>query len=200
MICLGSLKLRTHRHRHPYPTPHPPHAPRVCSIYRSYRRHLPNLIVGFDVEWRPSFQRGVQNRIAILQLCVGQRCLIFQLAHADAIPRELRDFLADPRFTFVGVRVEQYSRKLLEHHGLRVGSVQDLRSMAVDYFEDKAVKRFGLKDLAYLVLNVNVEKPRRIATGAWDAAVLTCAQVKYAFLDAYLSFQMAVKMISDERF
>jgi hypothetical protein len=58
--------------------------------------------VGLDVEWRPSFS-GAYSKTAIHQLCVGRRCLIFQLLHADYVPNTLDEFLSDPDYTFVGV-------------------------------------------------------------------------------------------------
>jgi hypothetical protein len=63
-------------------------------IYRIHRRRLDRLIVGLDVEWRPSFTRGVpRGPVALLQICVGRRCLVFQILRADYIPDALHDFL-----------------------------------------------------------------------------------------------------------
>ena len=78
-----------------------------------YRWVYHKLIVGLDVEWRPSYYMcGEQNPVALLQLCIGHRCLIFQLLHADFFPRALERFLADPDFRFVGVGVQDDADRL----------------------------------------------------------------------------------------
>jgi hypothetical protein len=58
--------------------------------------------VGLDVEWRPR-SSGAYSKTTIHQLCVGRRCLIFQLLHADYVPNTLDEFLSDPDYTFVDV-------------------------------------------------------------------------------------------------
>ncbi|MQL93568.1 hypothetical protein Taro_026214 [Colocasia esculenta] len=68
-------------------------------VQHIHRRRLNRLVVGLDVEWRPNFGRGVENPPAILQLCVGRRCLVFQILHADYVPDRLASFLEDERFT-----------------------------------------------------------------------------------------------------
>uniref|UniRef100_A0A7N2KYH8 Uncharacterized protein n=1 Tax=Quercus lobata TaxID=97700 RepID=A0A7N2KYH8_QUELO len=67
----------------------------LSDIYRIHHRRLQRLIVGFDNEWRPSFNRNIQNSVATLQLCVGRRCLIFQLVYAAHFPNSLIEFLGD---------------------------------------------------------------------------------------------------------
>lgn len=86
----------------------------IDDILHIHRRHLNRLIVGIDVEWCPHKFYGTseQNPIALLQICIGHRCLIFQLIHCDYIPEELCDFLEDDRFKFVGVGIEEDADKL----------------------------------------------------------------------------------------
>ncbi|KAL6614795.1 hypothetical protein ACP70R_037065 [Stipagrostis hirtigluma subsp. patula] len=86
-----------------------------------HRRRLHKLIVGLDVEWRPTFSEEY-SPTALLQLCVGRRCLIFQLLHADDIPDELHDFLGDPDFRFVGVGVEDDADRLYNDYDLEVAN------------------------------------------------------------------------------
>lgn len=86
----------------------------IDDILHIHRRRLNHLIVGVDVEWCPNGlhdTRG-QNPVALLQICVGRRCLIFQLIHCDYIPGELCDFLEDDRFTFIGVGIGEDADKL----------------------------------------------------------------------------------------
>lgn len=166
----------------------------ISDIYRIHRRRLPHLIVGLDVEWRPRFKAGC-NPAATLQLCVGSRCLIFQLLYADSIPKSLAEFLLQPDFTFVGVGVEEDVEKLLEDYELSVGQSLDLRSLAAEELGIRELKQAGLKRLAAQVLGIEVNKPRRITMSAWDAEMLNSDQVQYACIDAFLSFEIGRTLI-----
>lgn len=70
-------------------------------------------------------------------------------------------------------------------YGLRVGNVVDLRELT-----GKEMKNAGLKTLAKEVLGKEVEKPKKVSMSRWDNACLTLAQVQYACLDAFLSFEI----------
>ncbi|KAL0383399.1 UNVERIFIED_CONTAM: hypothetical protein Scaly_0627200 [Sesamum calycinum] len=85
----------------------------ISDIESIHRNRLHCLIVGLDVEWRPSFNRYQQNPVATLQLCVGRRCLIYQIIHSDDdIPDSLVDFLSNGDYTFVGVKIYSNLDKL----------------------------------------------------------------------------------------
>jgi hypothetical protein len=85
-------------------------------------------IAGLDVEWRPARVPGpVVPPVAVLQICVDHRCLVFQILRADYVPDALSRFLADHRFTFVGVGIGDDVAKLGAGYGLWVASAVDLR-------------------------------------------------------------------------
>ncbi|KAJ1437337.1 Ribonuclease H-like superfamily [Sesbania bispinosa] len=155
------------------------------------------LIVGLDIEWRPNTQRYIENRVATLQLCVNRRCLIFQIIHAPFLPNSLISFLSNANNTFVGVGIEGDVEKLLEDYSLRVANFVDLRSLAADVFGDPQMRNAGLKALAERVLNQTVEKPRRITMSKWDNLWLTAEQVKYATVDAFVSFEIGRRLYSN---
>ncbi|KAJ8622424.1 hypothetical protein MRB53_030953 [Persea americana] len=166
----------------------------VSDIYRIHRRRLSrrdvhHFIVGLDVEWRPNFSRN-RNPVATLQLCVGHRCLIFQLIYADYIPDSLVGFLSEPDFTFVGVGIAEDVEKLAEDYELFVGQTSELGSTAAEQLGVRDLNRAGLRRLANVVLEVDVEKPRRITMSKWDSEYLSSDQVMYACLDAFLSFEI----------
>ncbi|KAF8413031.1 hypothetical protein HHK36_001005 [Tetracentron sinense] len=168
----------------------------IANIRHVHRHRINHLIVGLDVEWRPSFSRNIENPVAILQLCVGRSCLIFQLLYASSIPPSLVDFLNNPNFTFVGVGIEADVEKLLEDYGLQVSRRLDLRGLASTVLNMRELRNAGLKGLAKEVLDKDVEKPRRVTMSRWDAEFLTYAQVQYACVDAFLSFEMGRSLIS----
>lgn len=91
----------------------------IGDIHRIHHRRLDRLIVGLDVEyWRPINLDGTYGRkaVALLQLCVGRRCLIFQLHYSDFIPDKLLDFLKDDRFKFVGVGINGDAENLKQRY------------------------------------------------------------------------------------
>lgn len=166
-------------------------------ILRIHRRRLYRLIVGLDLEWRPSNSR-FQNPVAVLQLCVGRRCLVFLLLHADYVPNALLDFLADDRFTFVGVGIDGDVERLSDDHDISVGHTTDLRGLAAEKMNRPELNQKGLARLAEEVLGVEVRKPRRVTMSRWDQRDLTFDQIKYAAVDAFLSFEIGRRLIDDD--
>nr|GME11771.1 Werner Syndrome-like exonuclease [Ipomoea batatas]GME11827.1 Werner Syndrome-like exonuclease [Ipomoea batatas] len=132
----------------------------VNEIHHNSGHVLHNLVLGLDIEWHPCSE-GEHNPAATLQLCVGERCLIFLLLHKDYIPRSLLAFLAHPRFTFVGVGVQDDADKLLRDHGLAVRNVVDLRLAQIVYGSEE-YRRMGLKKMAWRILGRVMEKPREL--------------------------------------
>ncbi|OEL27078.1 hypothetical protein BAE44_0011905 [Dichanthelium oligosanthes] len=160
-------------------------------IYRIHRRRLHRLVVGLDVEWRPSYGYGyTAPPVALLQICVGRRCLVFQILHADYIPDSLFDFLADERFTFVGVGIDDDVQKLRAGYGLEVECTEDLRSLAADELGNPALRSAGLEALVWEVMGVQMSKPHHVRVSAWDSRVLSYNQLMYACVDAFASFEV----------
>ncbi|XP_068640674.1 3'-5' exonuclease-like [Aristolochia californica] len=104
----------------------------IHEVYRAHQHRIDSLVVGLDVEWRPSYVSKVTYPVAITQLCVGRRCLIFQFLYADNIPESLYEFLAKPNFSFVRVGVKEDARKLDHEYGLVVNKPVELPALAVD--------------------------------------------------------------------
>ncbi|CAO2171375.1 unnamed protein product, partial [Urochloa humidicola] len=112
-------------------------------LAETYRLHRRGHVAGLDVEWRPVLAQ--RSPVAVLQLCVGHRCLVFQILRADRIPAMLAAFLADPRFTFVGVGIHDDAAKLRAGYGLRVANAADLRRLAADAMGRPEPLRAGLQ-------------------------------------------------------
>ncbi|KAI3757638.1 hypothetical protein L6452_05181 [Arctium lappa] len=171
----------------------------IAEIERIHSRRLHCLIVGLDVEWRPNQSRYSDNPVATLQLCVGARCLVFQILHSPTIPQSLINFLRNPSYTFAGVGIESDLEKLTEDYNLVVANMADVRLLAADKYGVRELRNSGLKILAMRVLGKEINKPKGITMSRWDNQWLTPAQVQYACIDAFLSFEIARILISGDR-
>ncbi|KAL8142727.1 hypothetical protein V2J09_015759 [Rumex salicifolius] len=161
--------------------------------------HINFIVVGLDIEWKPNRRRYEENRAATLQLCVGNKCLIVQLIHVDSIPRSLGDFLSSTRHIFVGVGVESDLAKLEEDYGLVCNSHRDVRRVALDTWQDGILSRCpGLKELADVVAGISVDKPKRVTMSNWEKWILADDQIRYACIDAYASFCIAILKLNGE--
>ncbi|KAL8489217.1 hypothetical protein ACS0TY_025210 [Phlomoides rotata] len=109
---------------------------------------------------------------------------------APNIPRRLREFLGDTNYTFVGVGITNDVRKLREDYGLEVAKSRDLSSWAANELEKKELNNGGLKSLVKEILGKEMDKPKIVTLSRWNNRVLSNAQVAYACLDAYFSFEL----------
>ncbi|KAJ1689791.1 hypothetical protein LUZ63_013946 [Rhynchospora breviuscula] len=71
-------------------------------------------VVGIKITYAPcSLSRSVRagmREIALLQICVNQRCLVFQVCKSTQPPPPyLLHFLAEPRFLIVGIGLEDWN-------------------------------------------------------------------------------------------
>uniref|UniRef100_A0A0D3ES36 3'-5' exonuclease domain-containing protein n=1 Tax=Oryza barthii TaxID=65489 RepID=A0A0D3ES36_9ORYZ len=123
------------------------------------------LIVGIDTEWRTDHLPAGKTcyKVAVLQLCVGRRCLVFQIYQAgNMVPHELAEFLADPSVRFVGVAVNNDVQRLANDCNLRVACAVDLRYAAAAVLGQPELARAGLKRLALTVMGAHMEKEKNI--------------------------------------
>ncbi|GKB25282.1 Werner syndrome-like exonuclease [Tanacetum coccineum] len=101
----------------------------------------------------PSFQRDVQDPVAVLQLCVDNRCLIFQIIHSGQFPPlSLINFLNNPNITFTGVGINTDIQKLVSHGLGRGPNGQSFASKMVN-LQQVAAQKFG-RSMDGLSMNV----------------------------------------------
>ncbi|PHU21534.1 hypothetical protein BC332_06641 [Capsicum chinense] len=162
----------------------------------SHRRRLHKLLVGLDIKWLLCFNPEENQPVALLQFCVGRRCLLFQLLHKDAVPRFLVDFLMVPNFKFVGVGVKGDAEKLLRDHKLLVANTVDLNQLALSVYREEVYGKVGLQRMVKEVLGKVMEKPLNVTLSKWDAEELVYEQIEYAAIDAFVSFEIGKNLFN----
>ncbi|WVZ11463.1 hypothetical protein V8G54_015993 [Vigna mungo] len=158
-------------------------------------------VVGLDTEWmhvpKASTKKKFSTKVAILQLCVEDRCLIVQLFFMKKIPPSLQSFMMDASFEFVGVGVMNDISMLKKNYGLECNKATDLAMLAKKRWPEK-ISAESLKYLAKELVGLEMEKSKAVVTSDWKAKELTEAQVQYACIDAYASFKIGILVLSDE--
>jgi hypothetical protein len=103
----------------------------VKRFLREIRKNQRHLIVGIDTEWHVvNSNRRLSYHTAVLQLCVGHRCLVFHIMRADYVPfGALGAFFVCPDHCFTGVGVDGDVKRLYEDYGFKVASAVELKSL-----------------------------------------------------------------------
>ncbi|XP_024983633.1 Werner Syndrome-like exonuclease [Cynara cardunculus var. scolymus] len=147
-------------------------------------------VFGFDIEWRPTFKKGVkQGKAAVLQICAGAaRCHVMHIIHSG-FPENLKSLLRDPRSVKVGVGIAGDARKIFNDHNASVEALEDLSSLANQKLGGEP-KSWGLASLTETLTCKQVPKPSKIRLGNWEANPLSKEQLKYAATDAFVSWHL----------
>ena len=141
---------------------------------RGNRVQSPNsagMLVGLDSEWRilpPNEFGKKQFRIALLQLCVGHRCLVYQVHQARGrLPQVLNHFLQDEGHVFTGAAIGKDVERLEVDCGVRLSNPRDLQLIvpALDVNEYKNLAEPeclpSLDTLASAVLQIPHQKKKK---------------------------------------
>ncbi|TVU35668.1 hypothetical protein EJB05_17569, partial [Eragrostis curvula] len=173
----------------------------VENFLHEIRKNQRHLLVGIDTEWRVVFDTDGHRsyRTAVLQLCVGRRCLVFQICHADYVPEAaLRDFFACPDHRFAGVSVDGDAKRLFEDYVMAIASTVELKNVAAEVLQQPDLKKAGLKALTREVMGVHIDKPKRVTMSKWDEPRLSPEQVDYACIDAFTSYEVGRLLLSGQ--
>lgn len=167
----------------------------VVDNFRKFNSALPRLlnsnILGFDTETKPSFRKGRNNRVSLIQLADNDIACLFRI-NKIGIPDKLASILSDSGIIKCGVAI---------HDDLRI--LSGIRKFNPDGFIDLQafVKKFGiessgLKKLAAIVLGFRISKSQQVTD--WEAAQLTEAQQIYAATDAWVCNQIYKKLTESQ--
>ena len=140
-------------------------------------------LLGIDTETRPSFKKGKQNKVALLQISTKHVCFLFRLNIIGLTPSLIR-LLEDETIKKVGLSlhddIHSLTRLLVNSSTkLKIGSFVDLQNL---------VKEIGIEDMSLQKLYANffhqkISKRQQLSN--WESEVLTEKQKNYAAIDAW---------------
>nr|AFK42195.1 unknown [Medicago truncatula] len=124
-----------------------------------------------------------------LHLCVGVRCLIFQLSRADCIPPNLRSFVYSSHCRFGGFWNRGHRQLLLSKYGLVMNyDPMDLRLLK------GGLENLTTEGIIYECHGFRVDLKEEIRTSDWNQEKLSDDQVLYACLESYCALNCGVKL------
>jgi ribonuclease D len=145
-------------------------------------------LIGFDTETKPSFKKGSQNKLAMLQLSTANVCYLVRV-NKIGFTDEIRHLFANPSITKVGLSLRDDINAMNKVHHFKPAGFIDLQKTVEDY----SITDKSLKKLSAIILDVRISKSQQ--TSNWEAETLTDAQKLYAATDAWVCLKMYLKLL-----
>lgn len=152
-------------------------------------RHLTTQpLLGIDTETRPSFRRGTQHKVALLQIATAELCFLFRLNHIG-LPPALVQLLENPNIRKVGLSLKDDLQQLRQRcPQLTPRNLVDIQQIAAE---------MGIHDMSLAKLYANFFRQRISKTAQlsnWEADVLDEKQKLYAATDAEACLRLYQRM------
>ncbi|KAI4976151.1 hypothetical protein ZWY2020_049758 [Hordeum vulgare] len=167
-------------------------------IWKKYLNHAKWRVVGLDCEYtryvnskerkklpieqQVALSNQEPQRAAVLQLCLGKHCLIYQLYQAHAS-------LKNDTIEFAGAAIGNDIKKL-KFYNLGIRKPVDVQGLGIKVPNQKEGDLVSLEKLAKKVAKISLNKDKSITLSQWEKSNLDHDQIKYACLDAYASFEV----------
>ncbi|MCK3684094.1 3'-5' exonuclease [Maribellus sp. YY47] len=135
-------------------------------------------IIGFDTETKPSFKKGVGNKVALLQLSTRHTAYLIRVNRVG-LPDEIRAILSDKSIIKPGVAIRDDIKGLQEITAFEPAGFVELQDQA----KDMGIQNFSLKKLTAIACGFRISKGQQLSN--WEASELTEAQQIYAATDAW---------------
>ncbi|KNA14724.1 hypothetical protein SOVF_104710 [Spinacia oleracea] len=160
----------------------------ILEFLEAQKRKSGRAVLGLDIEWKPSFDRGIpQGKAAVMQICGDMNiCYVLHIFHSG-IPGSLQSLLEDSTYIKVGVGIDNDAVKVFHDHNVSIKSLEDLSSLANQKLGG-VPKQWSLSSLVETFICKQLLKPKKIRLGNWEADPLSKAQLQYAATDAFASW------------
>ncbi|CAM0873711.1 unnamed protein product [Alopecurus aequalis] len=163
-------------------------------------------IVGADVEFTP---RGYRQKAAVVQLCVGQECLVYHVSClAEDISVKFKKFLLNSFYKFADFDITEDTKKLARSHLFisnhidiqRIWRDPDLKKVGRD---DKLNGKQGMKDVAGILIDISYYEMNGGMTNndhkLWGKAPLSQKHMDYVGKDGFVAYELFRRLDFYER-
>ena len=149
-------------------------------------------VIGIDTETKPSFTRGTQYKVSLVQLSTLDHCYLFRL-NKVGFPAALAELLADEKIQKIGLSLRDDLNGLNKHHKFKPAGFIDIQTIARDY----GVLDLSLQKIYAILFGQKISKAQRLTN--WENPELTEPQQRYAATDAWASLRIYLDLITHKK-
>ena len=135
-------------------------------------------VVGIDTETRPSFRKGVQHNVSLIQLSTPDTCFLIRL-NRTGIPDSLIAFLEDKQIAKIGLSLHDDYQALNKRRKFKAGGFVDLQKEVGNF----GIEEMSLQKIFAIIFKQRISKSQQLSN--WENDVLTDKQKQYAATDAW---------------
>ncbi len=139
---------------------------------------LSQKILGVDTETRPSFKKGFQYKVSLLQVSTEDTCFLFRLKHTGMTPAIIR-LLEDRTVPKIGLSWHDDLNSLHKLANFRPGLFIDLQ----DHVREIGIEDMSLQKLYANMFGQKISKKMQLSN--WERDILDDKQKLYAATDAW---------------
>ncbi|CAK9318884.1 unnamed protein product [Citrullus colocynthis] len=156
----------------------------------SMTKGMDRITIGLDIEWKPTFRRGVPpGKAAVMQLCLdNSQCHVMHIIHSG-IPQSLQALLEDDTLSKAGVGIVNDAIKVFKDYNVSIKAVDEISDLANQKLAG-VPRKWSLGSLTETLISKELQKPNKIRLGNWEVAVLSKEQLQYAATDAFASWYL----------
>ena len=135
-------------------------------------------VVGIDTETRPSFRKGVQHDVSLIQLSTMDTCFLIRL-NRTGMPASLVAFLENKEIAKIGLSLHDDYQGLCKRRKFKAGNFIDLQKEVGKY----GIEEMSLQKIFAIMFSGRISKSQQLTN--WENDVLTDKQKLYAATDAW---------------
>lgn len=143
--------------------------------------------LGIDTETRPSFRKGVQHEVALIQLSTADTCFLIRL-NRTGIPDSLVQLLENKEITKIGLSLHDDYQALCHRRKFKAGGFLDLQQHVTKF----GIEEKSLQKIFAIVFGHRISKNQQLTN--WENDVLTDKQKLYAATDAWACLEIYNKL------
>ena len=143
--------------------------------------------VGIDTETRPSFRKGVQHDVSLIQLSTADTCFLIRL-NRTGMPASLVSFLENKDIAKIGLSLHDDYQGLCKRRKFKAGGFIDLQKEVGKY----GIEEMSLQKIFAIMFTQRISKSQQLTN--WENDVLTDKQKLYAATDAWACLKIYTEL------